>query len=232
MYASGSTWLFNATREVVAALSPIQPVHSAFIETWPHLAKLPAGFVIVKSHALSPGLARLLEIQSARILVTIRDPRDAVTSLMQYMGQSFEKALKRVEHSARFCSRYAAHERAILLPYESGFTESADAFDKLAECFGQQLTASSRGRLFAATRREAIEHHISQLDNLPTSWRNPHNGDLLDTSTQWHAHHAGRTGATGRWRQYLSAEHILRIETALHDFMVQHDYILESNLKP
>ncbi len=225
MYASGSTWLFNAARAVAAELQPSLPHRAVYLEAFPHLARLPRGPAVVKSHDLTPSLARFLEARSSRILLSLRDPRDAVTSLMQHVGQSFPCALHWVERSAHFCARYASHKRATLFIYERGFTELPETFDRLASSFDGTLSLPTRERLFAGTRRHIIEERIARLENLPTTWRNPANGDLVDTISQWHAHHAGRTGETGRWRLFLPPDHVRQIEERLASFMREFGYI-------
>lgn len=166
-----------------------------------------------------------MEARSSRILLSLRDPRDAVTSLMQHMGQSFPHALQLVERSVLFCTYYASHERATLFTYEQGFTESRETFDRLANAFGGTLPPSMREMLFANSRRHVIEERIARLEESPTKWRNPANGDLLDLVSQWHSHHAGRTGETGRWRRYLSDQETQLIERRLASFMKNFGYI-------
>ncbi len=224
MYASGSTWLFNAARAVAAELQPTTPHRAVYLETLPHLVRLPPGPVVVKSHQLAPQLAQFMEAHSSRILLSLRDPRDAVTSLMQHMGQSFPHALLWVERSALFCARYAGKEHATLFIYERGFTEQPETFDRLAAAFGGTLPLPARESLFAGTRRHMIEDRISKLENAPTRWRNPATGDLVDTDTQWHTHHAGRTGETGRWQHFLPGDNIRKIEGRLAAFMKDFGY--------
>jgi len=224
MYASGSTWLFNAAREVAAELHPSTPHRAVYLETLPHLARLPPGPVIVKSHHLTVRLARFMEARSRHILLSLRDPRDAVTSMMQHMGQSFPLALHRVERSALFCAHYANKEGAALFMYEREFTERPETFDRLAHSFGGILPPPARERLFAGTRRHIIEGRIAKLEDSPTTWRNPTTGDLVDTDTQWHTHHAGRTGEIGRWQNFLPGDNIRQIEGRLATFMKDFGY--------
>jgi hypothetical protein len=227
MYASGSTWLYNAARAVAAVLYPSRRTSGHYAEAMKGLKKLPPGLNVVKTHDLGPAAAGFLEARSDRILVSLRDPRDAVTSMMQHMGLSFAQALRHAEISATFAARYAAHPRATLFIYETGFTEAEENFDRLAAALGGMLTAAQRRELFAATRRHKIEEKISRLAELPTAWRNPATGDLLDRDTQWHRHHAGRSGETGRWRWLLPPQDALQVEQRLADYMRTFGYLGE-----
>jgi hypothetical protein len=224
MYASGSTWLYNTTRDVAGQLYPEAWVNGAYAEGMEALTRLPPGLNVVKTHHLPRPAGQFLHARADRILLSLRDPRDAVTSLMQHMGQSFLQALHWAEESALFCARHAGDARATLFIYETGFTEAPGTLDLLAAALGGTLPAAARAALFTSTRREAIEAKIATLEALPTSWRNPANGDLVDTDTQWHRHHAGRSGEVGRWRRLMPPEGVAVIERRLGGFMREFGY--------
>lgn len=225
MYASGSTWLFNAARAVAATLYPAQRIagHFADATTSP---RLPRALNVVKTHDLPPAAARRLAERADVILISLRDPRDAVTSMMQHMALPFPTALERAAASIPLAAGFTRDARSSLFIYESRFTETPETFDSLATALGGTLTEPQRAELFAATRRSKIEEKISRLAELPTAWRNP-DGDLLDRDTQWHHHHAGRSGESGRWRHTLTPPEVALTEQKLADFMRNFGYLGE-----
>ena len=158
------------------------------------------------------------------LCVAIRDPRDAVTSLMLYQRFTFEPALDWVARSARFCGERAGDEGALLLRYESGFTDDAATLDLIAAAMGVGLAAENRARIFAANQRAAVEAAIGALPALPTAVRHAPSGDIYDPQTQWHAHHAGRSGEIGRWRGMLRARQVRAVEAELSEFMQRFGY--------
>jgi hypothetical protein len=97
-------------------------------------------------------------------------------------------------------------------------------FDQLAAALGGRLTEAQRADLYEATRREKIEEKISKLAALPNARHNLVTGDVLDPDTQWHRHHAGRSGTIGRWRQMLPAQEAALIERRMASFMRQFGY--------
>jgi hypothetical protein len=228
MYASGSTWLFNAARATAQTLYPAARVNGLYAETKRALRLAPGAINVVKTHELPEDAAQHLTAQAERILLSLRDPRDAVTSLVQHMGEPFPRALARVEASARFATRLAAGPRTRLFIYESGFTEREDTFATLAAALGGTLTPVQSGSLFAATRRSKIEEKISMATEQPTAWRDRATGDVVDPDTQWHRHHAGRSGESGRWRSFLSLQQVAEIEQHLSGFMQDFGYPRES----
>ncbi len=180
---------------------------------------------VVKSHDLAPEIAADLRRRVVGLCVTIRDPRDAVTSLMLYQRFQFEPALDWVARSARFCAECAGDDAALLLRYESGFTEDPATLDAIADRLAGVLPAAQRARIFEGSRRRAVEAVITGLETLPTAQRHPPSGDIFDPQTQWHAHHAGRTGEIGRWRHMLRARQVRAVEAELSDFMTRFGYL-------
>lgn len=118
MYASASTWLFNVVRQMHAS-SESGPVQGHFVSDTQNLAGLDAGIThIVKSHEI-PDEKTILGLagQAGKILVTVRDPRDAIASLMLYHGHNFERAFSLVEASALLCKGFAKDRRSLLLRF-------------------------------------------------------------------------------------------------------------------
>jgi phosphoenolpyruvate-protein kinase (PTS system EI component) len=226
MHGSGSTWLFNAARETAQALHPGARVTGIYAEDLESLKALDrAALNIVKTHHLGRAETHFMAQNARHILISIRDPRDAVTSLMQHMRHSFGRALDRTEHSAAFCASFAQDSRARILSYDAGFTDDPATFDRIAAMLGGRLDEAARAALFAASRREVIEARIARLEELPNTWQDERSGDIVDLDTQWHRHHAGRTGEIGRWRRLLPPEASRIIEQRMAGFMTRFGYL-------
>jgi hypothetical protein len=215
MYASGSTWLYNATR--AAGVAAGVPVEARYVETYRAVQGLRRSEVtyVVKSHALEPRASRMMGQRASKILLTIRDPRDCIVSIMEHMGLGFEAAFVMVTETAAYVAARARDPRALLLRYESGFIDDPATFDILAGVFDKTVDEATRARLFAATRRAVIEAKIAKLEALATTVTDYRTGDVVDLDTQWHRHHAHRTGEVGRWRRRLLPRHVRALESAL-----------------
>lgn len=226
MFASGSTWAYNVMRGIAACLHPRHPVKGRFVNVIGDLDGLddPAFVHVVKSHDTAAEVAAELSRQATRLVVTIRDPRDAVTSLMLYQRYPFDLALTTIAKSAKFVGGLASDSRALLLRYEAGFIDTAATLDAMAAWFGGTLLAAERDRLFAEHSRAAVEGWIATLDALPQAQRDARSGDIFDPETQWHRHHAGRTGEVGRWRRMLTQWQVAAVEQEMQDWMVQFGY--------
>jgi len=165
MYASGSTWAFNAAMKVAAVVVPRTPAVGRFVTRHDELDFLddPMRLPIVKSHDTDAAAAAALASRADTLLASIRDPRDCITSLMLYQHYGFDLALATIERTARFCARFVSHPNAVLLRYEAGFIDDPATLDRIATSLGGSLTAVDRDRIFMATRRPAIEAHTHGL---------------------------------------------------------------------
>jgi hypothetical protein len=224
MYASASTWVYNVALNI-AEQSDGTPPLGLYVTGAAELAGLaPDRLAVVKSHDVDAAGTALLDAQARAILLSVRDPRDAVASLMLYMRHPFTLALQRVELSARYLARWRTDPRTLLLRYEDGFAERAATVAAMAARMDRKLPAESVAAIHAQTTRAAIDAFVGTIATLPTALRDPGTGDVVDTVTQWHSHHAGRTGEIGRWRRLLKPPQVQAIEACLGDWMAAFGY--------
>jgi hypothetical protein len=215
MYASASTWLFNAVRDMAALRGEVK---TCFWSGTANLAGLtaPGRTMVVKSHEITdPATVNWLAANASHILITLRDPRDAVTSLMIHHGYEFDRALDHVAAAARLCVRFAADRRALVLAYESLFFEKPETLSAVDARLGLNTTAPSRQPIFDRLLRAEVEKHIANMPRLPGMLQDRISGDMLDPATHWHTHHAGRTGEIARWRHKLTAAQATKVEARL-----------------
>lgn len=214
MYASASTWLFNVVRQI--AVNDDQ-VFTYFVSgPLDEAAFGRIGLHIVKSHEINDASASgWLAKRANKIFVTIRDPRDAIASLILYHGYAFERALAHVDQAARLCVQFATDGRSVFWPYESAFFERAESVRTIAAHLGLQVTDSQRDEIFSSMRRDAVEAYIAKLPTLRGVLQDHASGDMLDPQTHWHTHHAGRSGEIGRWKQALTADQVAAVAAKL-----------------
>ena len=228
MYASGSTWAFNAMLKLAEAMAPDLPRASRFVASESDVGDLAHGrdLIFVKSHETDAAAEAKLSAAADLIVVSIRDPLDVVASGLEHHHWDFAKALDLAEKSARQCARHQTDARALRLRYEAGFVDDKATLDRLADRMGGLPRTAERNRIFAATRRREVERFIAELPRLPDVLMHRPTGDMLDPTTHWHTHHAGRTGEVGRWKRTLTAEQVREIEARLGDWMTANFYPL------
>lgn len=226
LYASGSTWAYNVMRAIAAASFPARTRTSRFANNAADLAGIEddAALHVVKTHDLPRDAAELLLANQARIICTVRDPRDAVTSLMRYQRYPFENAGQTIAKNAVFLDRLAERASPLVLRFEDRFTENPDTVLAIAGAMGVELDPSVALGIFAAHRREVIEKVIAAMEHDPAARRDPRSGDIHDVATQWHKHHAGRDGEIGRWRRMLLPGQPAAIEADCKAYMDRFGY--------
>jgi hypothetical protein len=226
MYGSASTWAFNAVTDTARTLLPGINITPGYAETLQMLTpfQTPDGLQIIKTHHLPGNATDFLASRASRIVITIRDPRDVVTSMMQRLRLRLPGTIAMVEQSALFCAKFAKDQRAVVLRYETAFFDDPEILDQFAGLFNKTLNAAQRRKIFEQSRRDIIDAKIARLHELPTSLADPRSGDVVDTQTQWHTHHGGRTGEIGRWQRMLPVEAVSRIEQRLGPWMQQFGY--------
>jgi len=227
MYGSASTWTYNVVLQVAATLLPARPVLSRFVtDALPTQEEAEANTFVVKTHA-APAYEELARRATA-IIVTIRDPRDAIASLLAHNRPPFDTALDVTAQTAGMCGHFMADPRALALKFEDRFFDDPATVGRIAARFPGTLPDADAARIFAALRRDAVDRFIANLEGEPSArtefddvtgrW------DTYDPVTQWHKHHAGRTAEVGRWRRELTQEQAAAIEQRLGAWMRRFGY--------
>ncbi|MCX7380482.1 MAG: sulfotransferase domain-containing protein [Alphaproteobacteria bacterium] len=226
MYASGSTWAYNVIRAIAAATYPARRRTSRFANTVADLAGIEddASLHVVKTHDLPRDATAVLLAQSPAIIATIRDPRDAVTSLIRYQHFGFEQAGQTITKSANFIARLMERANPLVLRFEDRFSEDPETVMRIAAALGVELDPSVALGIFAAHQREVVEKFIGVLKDDPAARHDPRSGDFYDPATQWHRHHAGRDGEIGRWRRILAPGQPAAIEADCAAAMARFGY--------
>jgi hypothetical protein len=226
MFSSASTWAFNVMREIAFSLVPDRPVVPVFLDVDDALPGDGDGCLIVKTHGTV--IARELGQRAEGIVVTIRDPRDAIVSLMRHNKVPFDIALRMTEVSAMTCSSFMVHPRAVVFRFEDRFFDNLGTVQRIAGLFPGRLLLGESGRIFDALRRDAVDAFIADLEGLPTALSQFHGvtgqHDTYDAVTGWHKHHAGRSGEVGGWRRHLSEVQVRTIEGRMRPWMERVGY--------
>lgn len=204
LHGSASTWVFNVLRELLIARHGEGAVASLFADGVTQLFEAPglAGrHVVWKTHHGGPEFEALAWLTGATVILSVRDPRDAVVSLVQRFGVSDEAAMRMLAEDCRRAAQCAATGCA-LLRYEDGFFNDRATVAGLARLVDAQPSPETLERIFAAYRTEQVRAFAAALDRLPAERRG--GGERLphDKLTQIHRRHIG-DGAVGKWRRLL-----------------------------
>ena len=219
--SSGSTWLYNVAIRILKEAGPGKGAVRAFFAD--NSAMIPPGVekarvLVIKSHEPSKAILFLTRFARGKALVTVREPRDSVASLMQRFGHSFESALKDVREGGKHVMAVARERRALVLRYEDGFPDKERTVDEVAAFLGVKISASLRKRIFRSLTREAVQKKIRTLH---AGEKDP---NAFDPTTQWHPGHVG-DGRKGKYAEFLSAAQQAEVITRTRDYCKRFGYL-------
>lgn len=180
--------------DAVAMLSVVAQANREALEA--------TGCLVIKSHVPGPLMLRLAGVTRSPLLVSVRDPRDAVCSLMKRFGQDFATALASVAVSANVLAKLKAP--TLLLRYEDGFSGSAETVRMLAAALGVPCGETECADIIARFSLDEVALQVARLEEVGTfdPARSP--AEQFDPRTLWHPNHVG-DGRSGKWREMITS---------------------------
>jgi hypothetical protein len=226
--SSGSTWLFNAVIQILKA-GPSATLKTAAVKAFyaENIASFPgnaeyARHLVVKTHIPSNSLQFLARFARATIFITVREPRDAIASLMQRFDHKFENCLAEVAAGAERIIELSKARKVLILRYEDGFYDRPRGVSQVAAHLGVKISASKRDRIFHSLTREAVQRKIGDLERKGVFGRLP-DPDRFDPKTHWHPGHVG-DGTIGKYSEVLSAKQQAAVLAKLGDYCRRFGY--------
>ena len=206
LQSSGSTWLFNVVIELLRASSgshsAVVPFFANTADAFPEFDAAPE-YLVVKTHAPARSLRFLAEFAAGPVLMSVRDPRDAVASLMSRFRSSFDIARERVVQSAAALVALSRSGRVELLHYETRFFEQQHTVARIADFLKLELAPETLERIGHSLSRDAVSRKIAELVDTGVFGPEP-DADAYDRQTHWHPGHLG-PARVGQYSEVLSA---------------------------
>ena len=222
---SASTWLFNAAAEIERSVAPKKKIAAFYADDFhdeAEAALVGADIGVVKSHIPGSSLRVFAAQLEMPVLLSVRDPHDAVVSSMQRFSHDFAGALNFVAPSCDAILRLLPVCEPFTLKYEDGFSSGPAGLRKIAAFLERDLTPGAIRRISAKLSPRAIAAFIEDLAQkgefgdqpVSTKWHGP---------THWHYDHLG-DGAVGKYRDLLSVEEIAAVSERTRDFCERFGY--------
>lgn len=203
---SASTWAYNVVRLLLEESPAFRPVRGGFADM---LAELPEptdtpGSLVIKTHQPDRSMRLFARATAAPVVLTVRDPRDAVVSLMQRFGESLGAMRAPIIASAHLLIGLASQRPVLVLRYEDGFSRSAEAVQRIAAFLGQRTAPERLAAIAASLLPERVAADVAAMTEAGAFGEKPE-PRAADPVTQWHPSHVG-DGRVGKWREVLSEE--------------------------
>ncbi len=168
---TGSTWLFNVTREILRragrdVLPERVPIDDKVMyelaqrDAWADTD--PSRIWVLKIH----GTILRSDLPRSKIINCIRDPRDVLVSFRRFMDTSFEHALTVSQGVTRYVEGYRDHPADLLLRvgYEEDIeVQPIDALRRVAGFLDVPLGAADEAEIVAMFGRERVRQQVAEL---------------------------------------------------------------------
>ena len=221
VYGSASTWVFNVLRELSMLRYGPGRVHAIFSDSVQKVLEDPQArdrHIVWKLHRADESWAVFAALTRARIVLTIRDPRDAMVSIMQRFGVGLGAACADVVHTLKRVAESTA-EGHLGLRYEDGFFTRPETVGALAAYCGWAVSEAEQTRIFEKYTAERVKQFGLALDTLPQSRvRTIGDWTSYDDVTQIHRQHIGDQ-RVGKWREHFDAAEQAAINTRLAPYL-------------
>ncbi len=222
---SASTWAFNAAASL-GCLSGKWPQVAMFysdgIGGSHDEEMLRGGLLLIKTHSPSPLLCCAVLWSGAPVLLTIRDPRDCVVSLMQQFGFAFADAVRAISASAAALLRLEQAAAPLLLRYEDRVAFGLDGINRIAEFLHLDIPRSDREQIACELSRERVGQFVDEAKfvNIPGE---PMPLPQSRPETQWHPNHIG-DGLIGKYNRLLTPAQIAVVNYETREFRRRFGY--------
>lgn len=221
IYSSGSTWIFNCVLALLTRAHPQRALRSVYMDSngfedllpWIDADETP----VIKSHVCGEVLMAAVHIRRMPIILSLRDPRDAIVSLMQRFGSSFESALELVAASGAVLPRASRLLPALVIRYEDGTISNGEALLQIDALLNTNLGAGDLSDIHQKLLPESVKAKI--LDTFGDAT----DVGVYDPTTMWHPRHVG-DGRTGKHKESLSSEQIVETNSRMAVFNKVYGY--------
>jgi len=223
---SASTWVFNIALYLLgktrrSLVTVYLDDNFADLQAALKASEQQVDYVVLKSHKADVTLFDFLSTHPSGCVLSVRDPRDCIVSLIERFEFSFEGALLALQRSCESLLMYQALGTP-LLRYEDEFYRSLETIQALKDYLGvtERIDLEMAQRLHTPA---AVERLIGTFAALPPGRIRKYGKDEYDLISHWHRNHFG-DGASGKWRARLTEEQGLRASRVLAQALTRWGY--------
>ncbi|HEY1613329.1 MAG TPA: hypothetical protein VGF97_06505 [Rhizomicrobium sp.] len=241
--SSASTWLFNVVAEIMRAREAAEM--SSYIR--PETPESHRGEIVRQFYADSPevfpvfdSVSDLLVIQTQRpssalctyaidmnapIVMTIREPRDSIASLMKRFGYNFASAFRAVTEGDARVLQLFRRGRPLVLRFEDRFYEREATIAAVAGFLHVDLPAQLVHQIHSALTRDEVRRKIETLQE-SGAFGGAADRESHDPQTRWRPGHVGDI-TIGQHAEFLSHDEQLQVLQATAGYCAQFGYPTE-----
>jgi hypothetical protein len=179
--SSASTWLFNVVAEVLRergsadeasyfrnydtprrAGENVKQFYADTTEAFPRFDAF-SDYLVIQTQRPSQSLCSFAIRSELPVVMTIREPRDAIVSLMKRFAYSFESAFKAVAAGNEQMLRLYKSGAPFVLRYEDRFYDREETVGDVAKFLDVDLSLPLQRQIFNSLTREEVSKKIEAL---------------------------------------------------------------------
>jgi hypothetical protein len=231
LLSSASTWTVNVIHAVLAQ-DAARPTFRTFADTLQTVPRQERDcHLLFKSHHPHADFRLLAQARAAKFVITLRDPRDCVASLMQRFGRTFEQALVNTSSSLAHLDAVPAGD-ALVLRYEDRFFERSETIRAIAgflEVGGCDQAFCERTA--ARFSIDEVTRLVACIPDMPTGSTTRYSDSIAHNETGFHTGHI-TDARSGKFAERLSADEISIIEAVTAHSASKFGYALDPGVLP
>lgn len=206
---SGSTWVYNAVLLLCKSSLRATGLYSDNVPNNFNQLIENIDVLVIKSHQPNHELLDLVRFAGGRVIVTVRDPRDCVASLIEAFDFAKSEAINFVTGSARCIDTVISKQRPLIIKYEDALDRTS-IVRTLAAKIGREVDAKTVAAISDTLAADKLRSDIAKFEadgtidaEIPAqSWTE---------ETHWHPRHIG-DGRIGKYKELISDLDALLIE--------------------
>jgi hypothetical protein len=225
LYGSGSTWVFNVVAEIERLKAPATKIATVYGDELNDKLEGEAGganVIVLKTHIPDAAMRLVASQTGTPVILSIRDPRDGIASLMQRFSFGFDDAADMVGKSSAAILRLVAKCRPLILRYEDRFTAGHEGIEQIAAHLGRTLSDDELLPLVQKLSSETVATFVEGLMSSGYFDDRPF-GSQCHPETQWHPNHVG-DGLIGKYASVLTEEQIALVGSRTVEFRIRFGY--------
>lgn len=228
--SSGSTWAYNVVLEILKATNArargrgrkkLVAFYADKMDSFPAAAGR-ADQIVVKTHIPEPAILLLSRIAQAKVIVSVREPRDAIASLLQRFGHEFDVAFREVAAGAKCLVELSDARPCLVLRYEERFFDRVETVEQIADFLGAKLPRTVLSRIQASLTPEKVTRRIETLHRRGAFGKRP-TSNSFDPLTHWHPGHVG-DGKIGKYATTLSPQEQKSVMSQTRTYRKEYGY--------
>jgi hypothetical protein len=224
-YGSASTWTSDLVASILGVGNDDLRVYqrcSDKLDGFASRRSSESTALVIKARAPDGPLRAAMKRGDFSTILTLRNPIDAVASLISRYNESFDAALDRVSHAAASLVPLHGMSDALVLRFEDDFTDDPTTIPAICQWLGADIPAEAQALVARMYAREQVRQKIFRYQprvdisggDVEASEPTPHRRH--DTNIEPHPR---------RWSDVLSLDQVRRTVEATLGYCETFDYL-------